>query len=680
MPPSPPPSPSPPPPPPSPTTPPQPNPPPPYPTIPPPPPPFPSPVPPPLPPPSVAPAKPPPPLPAPNNPGFWDGLQTPKSPPPPPPNDARWIFKPPPPPPPPVSGHPPVAPGTKLAAPPPPVPPSPPKYMFGRRLARDDDAKFDQMGTYEQQMNIAEVMLNPKNVNEQFFSLSARNWLSKAFMASGVGSGLPIRPGHDARSPLAWQGTEGLQYPESAYPEVVGLPYRVGRKSSYGCKGGKGDVKTLPQRLSEAFEDGSLNLPDQCLWHMEVKGGCHDPHFILKSTISGKKLTHPNMAGNDAYMGTREGATSRGEAHRHVGLVLSHNKYTPLTFASGMASDSTSRWKGWPTCPGDQHIGASQRKTCLAEHTCQSCATGYTDCNTACADPSVPKGTTGEPTMASWFNATKVKWGGAPVCHRAPVVSLDANAISFNGAGTVVISLQVQQHRKDMVAPQLFNVTLTYERHGVATSITRSHLLAYESGSSVALEQIKGVPCGGPISITAAACIEAADSRVDCNFPATRKTLSNPCPAADVIDSIDVTLGLPHDATPVPTRPAAPSGASVTAHPSTAEPTAPMSSAPDVTSAPIVRASSEQMPSHEAAHEVDSLVVRTSRFIEDSHYMQPIEVVIGVSLVLLLGSCCYIIVRRFFRPAQRAERLLENSDENAGEVRYDKRPAGASHV
>merc|ERR1719345_184983 len=77
--------------------------------------------------------------------------------------------------------------------------------------------------------------------------------------------------------------------------------------------------------------------------------------------------------------------------------------------------------------------------------------------------------------------------------------------------------------------PQLFNVTLTYLRGPGLGPVTRSHLLAYEAGASIALEQIKGVPCSGPIILTAAACVEAADSRVNCDFPATRKTLSNPC-------------------------------------------------------------------------------------------------------------------------------------------------------
>merc|ERR1719371_55788 len=73
----------------------------------------------------------------------------------------------------------------------------------------------------------------------------------------------------------------------------------------------------------------------------------------------------------------------------------------------------------------------------------------------------------------------------------------------------VALQLSVQQHKKDLVTPQLFNVTLTYSRPGVSGPITRSHLLAYETGASIALEQIKGVPCAGPITLTAAAPLVA---------------------------------------------------------------------------------------------------------------------------------------------------------------------------
>merc|ERR1711865_205512 len=104
---------------------------------------------------------------------------------------------------------------------------------------------------------------------------------------------------------------------------------------------------------------------------------------------------------------------------------------------------------------------------------------------------------------------------------------------SVNGSPLANIQVSLQQHKKDSVMPQLFNVTLTYLRGAGLSPVTRSHLLAYEAGASIALEQIKGVPCSGPIILTAAACVETADSRVNCDFPATRKTLSNPCHGED---------------------------------------------------------------------------------------------------------------------------------------------------
>jgi len=556
-------------------------------------------------------------------------------------------------------------------------------------------------------------MLYPRTEQERLFSLSARDWLSKAFLASGVGSKLPIYPntggggGSTEDRPLLWQSTRYQSYPGAnihpAYPQVVGLPYRMGRKSNYkaGIPSSQGDVKSLPQRLRDSFLDGSLNLPDQCLWHMEMSGNCHDPHFKLKSSLSGKYLVHPNMAGNEKIFGGISGGLDGGEAKRHVGLVLSHDKFTPLTFASGLSTDKVSRWSGWPMCAGDQNIGSSQRKTCIAEHTCLQCATGYADCNTACADPSVPHGTTGEPSAAALFNMSGVKWGGADVCHRAPVVVANLNAtharvqpqstctgLNCVQPASVVIALQVQQHRKDVVAPQLFNITLTYERPGISSAITRSHLLAYESDSSIALEQIKGVPCAGPITVTAAACVEGHDSRVDCNFPATRKVFSNPCPAATA-DGVDAPVPAPTQAPEVtPVRPAADTSDSLRlpAHPATAITLAPSQSvspsplaaasassatprpkegvAPSATGSPASRAS---LPSSLAAR------------YEDYHLTQPAEIVVGLSLVLLLGSASFFLVRRLFRPTLRSEKLLDEvAGEASGGPRYDKRPAASN--
>merc|ERR1719420_238760 len=172
-------------------------------------------------------------------------------------------------------------------------------------------------------------MLYPVSTQEKLFSLSTRDWLNKAFLASGVGSGPAGEP--------------------------------------------SGGVQSLPQRLRNAFLDGSLNLPDQCLWNMQMAGNCHDLHFTLKSSLSGKSLAHPNMVGAAAPAA-------------HGGLVLSRDSSTLLTFASGLAKDKSSRWTGFPTCQGDQKLGSTQRKNCLPEHQCSMCATGYVDCNTDCAD------------------------------------------------------------------------------------------------------------------------------------------------------------------------------------------------------------------------------------------------------------------------------------------------------
>jgi len=251
---------------------------------------------------------------------------------------------------------------------------------------------------------------------------------------------------------------------------------------------------------------------------------------------------------------------------------------------------------------------------------------------------------------------------------------------------SVVIALQVQQHRKDVVAPQLFNVTLTYERAGVSSTITRSHLLAYESGSSIALEQIKGVPCAGPITVTAAACIEGHDSRVDCNFPATRKVFSNPCPAA-VADSVDASAAT---ATPtpeaIPVRPATETSDSLRlpAHPTTAIAPAPsqsaspspLGSASAATPRPVEQATT--VASTSPATHASPPSPLTSR-AEEYHLTQPAEVVIGVSLVLLLALASFLLVRRFFRPTLPSEKLLdEAADDASGRPRYDKRPAASN--
>lgn len=545
-------------------------------------------------------------------------------------------------------------------------------------------------------------MLHPRTNQEKLFSLSARDWLSKAFMASGVGSKLPIRPGMTDGSPLLWQGARYQPNSGSAYPEVMGIPYRIGRKSSYQAgqagRGSPGEVRSLPQRLYESFEDGSLNLPEQCLWYMEMSGNCHDPHFKLKSSLSGKYLVHPNMAGDKVtgedkiFGGDSTSALNGGQAKRHTGLVLSRDKFTPLTFASGLSTDKVSRWSGWPMCAGDQSIGSSQRKTCIAEHTCLQCATGYADCNTACADPSVPHGTTGEPSAAALFNMTGVKWGGADVCHRAPVVVAEVNATHAKvqdkavctgvdncvQADSVVIALQVQQHRKDVVAPQLFNVTLTYERPGVSSAITRSHLLAYESGSSIALEQIKGVPCAGPITVTAAACVEGHDSRVDCNFPATRKVFSNPCPVA-AANSVDAPVPTPTPAgAAAPVRPATDAADTLRlpAHPTTALAPSPSQGA---LPSPAALASGAAPPPVQRATPATTSSSATLANRGDVRLTQPVEVVIGLSLVLLLGTASFVLVRRFFRPALRSEQLLDEvAGEASGRPRYDKRPAASN--
>merc|ERR1740130_2294946 len=283
--------------------------------------PFPPPVPPGAPPPPSPPSTPlapPPPFPSPPPPP----PRRPSSQPPPPPfpkpspplapiwtTAASGVPKPPslpPPPPPPIQGQGQAWDFIYKKAPPPPPPPQ--GNPHPNRANRRGLAKFNS-NAYQQQRKIADIMLYPVTKDEKLFSLSTRDWLNKAFLASGVGSGLPTRPGSTAGSILHWnQGSAAGSnpYAVSDFPEVVGLPYKMGRKLGYsipqkdpvtGEVSASGGSKTLPQRLSAAFQDGTLNLPEQCLWNMQLAGNCHDPHFTLKSTLSGKSLAHPNMVG-----------------------------------------------------------------------------------------------------------------------------------------------------------------------------------------------------------------------------------------------------------------------------------------------------------------------------------------------------------------------------------------------
>merc|ERR1719162_2316407 len=139
-----------------------------------------------------------------------------------------------------------------------------------------------------------------------------------------------------------------------------------------------GGIKTLPQRLRDAFIDGSLNLPEQCLWNMQL---------------------------------------------------------------AGLSRDKVSRWSGFPACQADQAVGSTQRKNCLPEHQCGQCSTGYADYNTDCADPTTPLGSP----------------GAADVCHRAPQLKI-TESTSVNGSPLANIQVSLQQHKKDSVMPQLFNV------------------------------------------------------------------------------------------------------------------------------------------------------------------------------------------------------------------------------
>jgi len=600
-------------------------------------------------------------------------------------------------------------------------------------------------------------MLFPVTNEEKLFSLSTRDWLNKAFLASGIGSGLPTRPGSTAGNILGWESTKHNPHHQSAFPEVIGLPYKMGRKTGYATgaagEGVVGGAKSLPQRLRDSFNDGSLNLPEQCLWNMEIQGNCHDSSFTLKSVLSGKALAHPNMAGEDdvAFAGTastlEQSMTVNFDAEmrsiyddvgadgtcanidspqakcaalhgghmylcpkacasttpkatyckdntaaletfvrvgygtpgftcpralasglctswaktfcpetcssmpafcaegtkpkpHHVGLVLSRGSSTPLTFASGR-SDDNARWTGTPACRGNQDIGSSQRKNCLPEHKCGQCSSGYTDCNTDCAAPTTPFGIPGP---------------GSDVCHRAPELQVSTSTLP-NAGKYAMVQVALQQHKKDSVTPQLFNVTLTYLRQGALSPVTRSHLLAYEAGASIALEQIKGVPCSGPIILTATACVEAADSRVNCDFPATRKTLSNPCHAENAAEEAAAAPLLAHGPA-APVRPAAASGESL------ALPTHP--AAATTTAAPAAQAAATPL----APEEADADRPRPHLH---HHFSHPMEVVIGLSLVLLLSTSCFVLVRRSFRPSLRSEELLDQ--EGVGGIRYDKRPA-----
>merc|ERR1719162_2319192 len=243
--------------------------------------------------------------------------------------------------------------------------------------------------------------------------------------------------------------------------------------------------------------------------------------------------------------------------------------------------------------------------------------------------------------------------GAADVCHRAPQLQI-SEAVQVNGVYTAV-QVALQQHKKDSVMPQLFNVTLTYLRGAGLSPVTRSHLLAYEAGASIALEQIKGVPCSGPIILTAAACVETADSRVNCDFPATRKTLSNPCHGEDADAAAAAPLVAHSPAAPV--RPAAAGGDSLAlpTHPATA--------------------TSQAAASPAATPEADAALAARSHPHLYHQLSHPMMVVIGLSLVLLLSTGCFVVVRRSFRPTLRSEQLLDQ--EGVGGVRYDKRPTGS---
>ena len=76
-----------------------------------------------------------------------------------------------------------------------------------------------------------------------------------------------------------------------------------------------------------------------------------------------------------------------------------------------------------------------------------------------------------------------------------------------------------------------------------------------------------------------------------------------------------------------------------------------------------------------AAPEADAALAARSHPHPHQQLSHPMMVVIGLSLVLLLSTAVFVVVRRSFRPTLRSEQLLDQEGVNG--VRYDKRPAGS---
>merc|ERR1719163_2139783 len=182
------------------------------------------------------------------------------------------------------------------------------------------------------------------------------------------------------------------------------------------------------------------------------------------------------------------------------------------------------------------------------------------------------------------------------------------------------------------------------------------------------------MPCAGPITVTAAACVEAADSRVNCDFPATRKTLTNPCSAdaasADAASTATSPLPTaPAAATTV--RPAATAGAvdslTLPLHPEAAA----AAPAPAASTAPQQAQPSAAMAADDEAAAAPA--ARPRPHVAHHHLARPAEVALGMSALLLLSAGCFLLLRRVFRtPASmRSQELLD--EEAPSGVRYDKR-------
>ena len=100
----------------------------------------------------------------------------------------------------------------------------------------------------------------------------------------------------------------------------------------------------------------------------------------------------------------------------------------------------------------------------------------------------------------------------------------------------------------------------------------------------------------------------------------------------------------------------------------------PPSAAPSL-AATTLAATTPAAASPAATPEADAALAARSHPHLYHQLSHPMMVVIGLSLVLLLSTGCFVVVRRAFRPTLPSEQLLDQ--EGVGGVRYDKRPTGS---